>query len=291
MPPKAGDHDLVLAPPRRLGARSGSLLLILSLPALLLLEWSTGDGFSLSLFYLFPVGLAAWNFRVRAGLAIAAMSAGYCIFVALAMHPANAPLAPVLARAGMTVAIFAMFAWVVAQNRRFIERVALMARVDYESGAVSVREFERVADVETRRARLHRRELALVLVEAGATRSALSAPKSFLPTLVAALAPHARDGDVIARIAPRRFAVLLVECSAAEGLAISEAMRETLRTRFDPTLELRLGIAHAGAGSPSAPIQLLERAQRHIEPVSAGPGAPRDKPVGDVPGPVARVMR
>jgi GGDEF domain-containing protein len=109
--------------------------------------------------------------------------------------------------------------------------------------------------------------------------------------LVEALGSHARDGDVIARIGPRRFAILLVECSAADALAISDGMRETLRARFDPALELRLGVVNAGPGNPVGALQLLERAQRHMEPVGSGHGASGDTGVGAFPGPDARVTR
>ena len=122
------DHDLEVAVPRTIGVRVGQAALLVLLPALLVLEWTTGSAFSLSLFYLVPVALAAWNFGYRAGLAIAAVAAGYCVFVAFSMHPAGMRVGPLAWQSATTLAMFMLFAWAVAYHRAFIERASTPKR-------------------------------------------------------------------------------------------------------------------------------------------------------------------
>ena len=265
------DHDLAVARPWSPSARSGKALLLVLLPALLLLEWTAGNAFSLYLFYLVPVSLAAWTFGYRAGFAIAAVSAAYCIFVALAAHPANAPLGLLLWQSVSTLTLFMLFSFVVAHHRSFIDKAVLLARVDVESGALSRREFERLLDAEARRARRYRRPLSLVLVDAGAEGGA---SRGFAADVGEALLKNVRECDCVARIGKRRFALLLVECPETEASHVVARTRELLEHNFERRNVFRFGAVTYGGSSATTPAQLLHLAQAQVSSarVGAAPG-------------------
>ena len=159
-------HDMPVASPWALQPRWGVTLLLLLLPALLLLEWTAGRAFSLYLFYLCPVALAAWNFGYRIGFAIATLAAAYCIFVALTLATPGTPMEPLALQGVSILAMFMLFAFVIAHHRRFVDNAVSAARTDLESGTLARREFHRVLHSEAWRANRYHRPLALVLLEA-----------------------------------------------------------------------------------------------------------------------------
>ena len=250
------DHDLAVARPWSPSARSGKALLLVLLPALLLLEWTAGNAFSLYLFYLVPVSLAAWTFGYRAGFAIAAVSAAYCIFVALAAHAADVPLGLLLWQSVSTLTLFMLFSFVVAHHRSFIDKAVLLARVDVESGALS---------------RRYRRPLSLVLVDAGAEGGA---SRGFAADVGEALLKNVRECDCVARIGKRKFALLLVECPEAEASQVVARTREILERKFERRNVFRFGAVTYGGSSATTPAQLLHLAQAQVSSarVGAAPG-------------------
>ena len=259
------DHDLEVPSPRSVGPNLGKAALLVLLPTLLVLEWITGSAFSLTLLYLLPVALAAWSFGYRAGFAIASVAAGYCIFVAFSMRPVGAALGPVAWQSVTTFAMFAVFAWGVAFHRAFIERVLQFARIDAETGALSNREFTRLLDAEVRRAKRYSHPLAMVIVEASGPRQVMSANRGLPVKLVEVLRARVREGDAIARIGPRKFALALIECPAHEAMNVASRTLEVIETHFDRRISFCFSVAAYGAQSPTTAQQLMQRAERRLD--------------------------
>lgn len=262
------DHDLAVPQPPTLSPRVAKATLLALLPALLVLEWVAGSAFSLTLFYLLPVALAAWNFGYKAGFTIAGVAGGYCVFVAAAVMPAHAPWAPLAWQSGTTLALFALFAWAVAYHRAFIERLVRFARIDSESGALAQREFERALDAETRRARRYGRPLAVVVMEADGPKQAFDA--GFAAKLCDHLRGVLRECDSVARMGPRRFALLLVECPGAEARAVAVGARDGLVRAFDARIAFATSVCAYGAAAPTSAAQILQRVERRLQEVKSG---------------------
>lgn len=271
-PLTADDHDLALGRPLRLSPALAKGVIMVVFPALLVLDWSAGSAFSLTLFYLLPVALAAWTFGYRAGVAIAAVAGGYCVFVAVAMHPPHAPMAPLAWQSASTLALFVVFACAVAYHRAFIDRLIRFARIDAESGALAGREFERMLDAEVRRAKRYNHPLAVVILEANGPKQALAPERAFAAKLTGHLRQALREGDSVARVGPRRFALLLLECPRAEAMGVAERAREGVVRAFDPRIAFTLSVAAYGAASPISAAQLLQRLDRRLGEVKAGTG-------------------
>ena len=102
-----------LAPAERSEPSAGLLLLVLA--ALALLDHLLGADFSLRLFYLMPVALAALVFGRKGGLAVAVICTGFTVFVDGSTHDGGAAELTALAWSGVSsAALFTLFASVVA---------------------------------------------------------------------------------------------------------------------------------------------------------------------------------
>ncbi len=268
-------HELSVAPRWNVGPRMGVAALVILLPLLLVLEWSSGTAFSLHLFYLLPVSLAAWTFGYRGGFATATAAGGYCVFVALAMHPRSAPFAPLLWRATSTLVLFLVFAAAIAYHRAFIDRVVAASRVDFESGALAARELERSLDYEARRAHRYGRPLALAMLEAASDARDTRLPAKIVETL----RRNVRDCDIVGRLSPRRFALVLVECPAADATRIAGRCREALEGALPKGVRFSLGAVSYRGSTPTNAARLLQVAESNMAGAKVGTVAPLAIPI------------
>ena len=247
----ANDHDYKLSPPWSPGPRTGVALLLLLLPSILLLELTSGQGFSLSVFYLCPIALGAWAFGRSIGFGLAAVSGAYSAFVAFNTLGPHEPLSQFYWQSGSTLAVFLLFAFVVSHHRRFIDVVVAHGRIDVESGAVSRREFENVLRSETSRALRYERPFALMLVEAVAAKEGTLTP-SRLESLVATMRQNVHESDCIARLGEGKFALLLVEHTLEDANGAGAMIAGALRARFAGRVGIHAGVVgYMGRGSVS----------------------------------------
>jgi len=259
----ANDHDLRLAPPWTIGPRAGMVLLTLLLPAMLVLEWSSKQAFSLSVFYLCPIALAAWNFGRGAGFAIAGMSGAYSAFVAESVRTAAEPISQVYWQSASTLAVFLIFAFVIAHHRHFIDRVATHGRIDSETGATSRREFDQLLRNEAWRAARYKRPMALVLLEV-VPRKAEELDAGRLESIANTIRRAVQEFDCLARVADNRFALLLVEHKVEDANAVAARVAEALRGAFAARFDFRVGVVcYIGHGHVS-PAKLMIMANDQV---------------------------
>ncbi len=262
------DHDFKLAPPWNPGPRASAMMLMLLLPAVLLLEWLSGQGFSLSVFYLCPIALGAWTFGRNVGFGLAALSAAYSAFVAFNTLAPGAPVSEFYFQSGSTLGIFVLFAFVVAHHRHFIDVMVVHGRVDAKSGALSRREFENVLRVESARATRYKRPFALALVElTGAKDEEVSARR--LESITAMVRQNVHEADSFARLGGGRLALLMVERSAADANMVVGRISGLLRQRFDGKLEVRVGLVSYMGRGPVSPNKLMHAAGDQLRGGSA----------------------
>lgn len=264
------DHDLRIDSPWSIGERSGLILLVALVPAILVLDFVAGRGISLHLFYLVPVALAAWNLGARAGFAIAGAAGAAWAFVAIASRGPADPWGLVAWDILSTVALFLFVARLVARHRGFVDGLRALARLDGETGALSRREFDRLIEAEVRRSRRYRRPMALVLFDLG---EAKGEGRGHIAAAARAMQSQVRDCDSVARLAPRRFAVLLVECKAPEPLAVVERLRLTLMANLAlRKQDLAIAVATYGGSLPASSASLMALAENHINLARSGTG-------------------
>jgi GGDEF domain-containing protein len=262
------DHDFKLSPPWNPGPRTSALLLMMLLPAVLMLEWLSGQGFSLAVFYLCPIALGAWTFGRNVGFGIAMLSAAYSAFVAFNTQSPGAPMGDFYWQAGSTLGIFVMFAFVVSHHRRFIDVMVVHGRVDAESGALSRREFENVLRAESARASRFKRPFALALIELEGTKREQVTGRR-LESITAMVRQSMHEADSFARLGEGRLALLMVERSAADANAIVSRISGLLRQRFEGKLEVRVGLVSYMGRGPLSPNKLMHAANDELRSGSA----------------------
>lgn len=259
-----------MALPRTISERAGVVLLYLLIPGLLILDYHAGREFSLHVFYLAPIGLAAWTFGMGAGLATAGLSSAFFAFVAFAQRFEGQTTGSVWWEVATSAFLFVGCAVIVAQHRRFVSGAAELARIDPESGALSNREFERVLNVEARRARRYSRPFSLALLTDVAKKGK---PKGFIGALVRVATANVREGDTLARLGPAKFAVLMIECPPEQAIVAAERLRKVLTSNF-PALDppgIAVALASYEGRTPLSAGDLLQMVEAKLNTARLDP--------------------
>jgi GGDEF domain-containing protein len=264
------DHDLRIDSPWSVGERSGLFVLVALIPAILVLDYVAGRHFSLHLFYLLPVTLAAWNLGERTGIAIALAAGAAWAFVDIASRAPGDSARTIAWGVFSTLALYLFVAHLVARHRHFVDGLRALARVDGDTGALSRREFDRLLDTEVRRAKRYRRPLALVLFDFGEERSE---KRGHLAAAVRTMMSQVRECDSVARLSARRFAVLLVECKAPEPMLVVERLQETLVDNLQLRKpDLAIAVATYGGSTQTSAASFLALADSHVILAKGGSG-------------------
>ena len=264
------DHDLRIDSPWSIGERSSMLLLIVLVPSILVLDLVNGRGVAMHLFYLIPVALAAWTLGHRAGYAIAGAAGTAWAFVAVSERASTDSSAVIACDVLSTFAMLLFVSHLVARHRGLVDAIRARARVDSETGALSRREFDQLLDAEARRTRRYRRPMALVVFDMGEARGERT---GHIRAVSRSLRGHVRDCDCVSRIAPRRFAVLLVECKAPEHMLVVERLRDALLADLQLQKEnFTIAIATYRGSLPVSAASFLALAENHLNLARSGSG-------------------
>jgi diguanylate cyclase (GGDEF)-like protein len=247
------------------GDRGGMLVLVVLVPVIVVADFLTRREIPMQTLYLFATGLAAWSFGLRAGLAVGLVAALFAAFVGYAARAGAAGIAPVLWEAALGIMLYSAVAWLLARHRAFGDEARAAARIDAESGALSRREFLRLLDGEARRAWRYRRAVAVLLVDVGEAKEAAAKPRQFLPTVARLIREAMRESDAVGRVDALRFAVVLVECPAAEAYLVAERMRAALLANLRvKSGAVAVGMANFEGGEPTTATDLMAQAHSHL---------------------------
>ena len=123
-----------------------------------------------------------------------------------------------------------------------------------------------------RRAKRYSHPLGVVIVEANGSRPALAAQRKMPAQLAELLRGNIRDGDQVARMGPRKFALVLLECPAVEAMNVATRALEKVERCFDKRIGFCFSVAAYGAQSPATAQQLLQRAERRLDIARAAGG-------------------
>lgn len=120
-------------------------ILLVSVVLVGLADYATGAELAFSIFYLFPIGIAAWYVGWRAGIFISIGSA-FCWYVAdvlARIDPYAYPLIPAW-NAGVRLITFLTITILLHEIHEILLRESLHARVDYLTKAANARYFYEV---------------------------------------------------------------------------------------------------------------------------------------------------
>jgi diguanylate cyclase (GGDEF)-like protein len=185
-----------------------------------LLDFATGPEISFSIFYLLPVSLAAWFVSRRIAMLLAVASAITWLLVEQAGDKTYALAWAPLWNAAVRLAFFALTAYLLSELKRHLDRERSLLRLDLLTGARNTQSFREEARFLLKLAARHQQPTALahlVLERFDSASSALGAAEGdrILQTVVMALTLSVRSTDVVGRVAPHEFAILLPQTDLA----------------------------------------------------------------------------
>jgi hypothetical protein len=138
-----------LSGPAKVGLSIGTFLLIALLGCI---DYLTGSEIAFSVFYLFPVGLAAWyvDRRVAVLYSVTSTVTWYFADALTRTQPYSHPSIPIW-NAATRLAMFLSVTGLLTALRDALDRESKSARIDYLTGAVNGRAFYEAVKVELSR--------------------------------------------------------------------------------------------------------------------------------------------
>jgi len=199
-----------------------------------LVDYWTGFDVSFGLFYLIPVGCAAWYLGRSAGLWLALLSSvAWLLANMLTERGGELPTVVVSWNAFTRLGFFAVVAYLLANLHAALERERALARTDHLTGANNSLAFEEALRTEMDRAKRYARQVSLIYLDLDnfkavndqfghATGNRLL--RSIGPVLRASL----RSSDVVGRLGGDEFGILLPETGPDRAGIVAQKIRDAL---------------------------------------------------------------
>lgn len=198
-------------------------------------DYATGEELSSSIFYVLPVGLAAWYGSRRLGvlLGLAASATWYGADLA-AGATYSAAWIPFW-NAGVRLLIFLLIAELLVRLRLALGLQRELAERDSLTGLANGRKFLSVLKAEVSRSHRYRRPLSLVYMDLDGFKavndgSGHATGDDILETVGTILTGSVRATDLPARLGGDEFAVLLPETDAVHAREAGMKVRVVLET-------------------------------------------------------------
>jgi diguanylate cyclase (GGDEF)-like protein len=198
-------------------------------------DYASGAELSLSIFYLFPVGIAAWYVGGKTGIVTSIESAlcWYAADVLARIEPYPSPLIPAW-NAGVRLVTFLTVTVLLTILRTNLDRQSLFARMDYLTGAANSRYlYEAIAG---RISLLQRKErlFSLLYVDVDDFKEVNdvlghAAGDRALQEIAATMRQTVRPADIVGRVGGDEFLIVLPEADARAAEVVSSRIRSALR--------------------------------------------------------------
>lgn len=180
------------------------------------IDYLTGEDFSLSIVYLFPISLAAWFAGTRSGIAMAVLSTAALRYSTL--HTDKLHAHPVIYYWDIFVNLVFFFtiAVILSALRSSFQREQELARTDSLTGVANVRHFLEVAGVELNKALRYNRTLSVAYLDIDNfktmnDRFGHTMGDLLLQVTADTIREHMRKTDVVARLGGDEFSLMLPE--------------------------------------------------------------------------------
>ena len=200
-----------------------------------ILDFLTGYEFSFSVFYVLPISLVTWLTNRRLGLLASLTSAVVWLSADMASgHPYSYPLIP-LWNSLIRCAFFVIITLLLRALKKAMQRESEWARTDHLTGAVNLRYFYELAQMEIDRLQRYGHPFTLVYIDLDEFKTindqfGHTTGDRVLQRIVGSIEMHMRKTDVCARLGGDEFALLLPETDQEFArLAISKIQGELLK--------------------------------------------------------------
>jgi diguanylate cyclase (GGDEF)-like protein len=251
-----------------------------------MIDYLTGPGFSLSVFYLIPVLLVSWYAGKSSGIFISFAGAFVWLVAGLLgkkyhEHPVELYWDDI-----MELVFFLVVTTLISELKNSLQREQLSAKTDYLTGVPNWRHFYEFAEEELSRSLRYHHPLTVVYFDIDNFKvvndtMGHNAGDVLLRLVAATVSKNIRTSDMIARLGGDEFAMLLPESGpeAAEN-AINKAM-DALKEALKDHWPVSFSVGIVTYMTPPATVdELLKKADHLMYSVKmAGKGAIRHQVV------------
>jgi diguanylate cyclase (GGDEF)-like protein len=255
-----------------------TLLALLLIVLISVVDYFTPPEISTSVFYLAPLGLAAWFAGPRSGLAMALLAAGAwtakdIMFRGVAYAEQWILLWNTISR----VIMFSLVAWLFAQVRLTLQREQRLARTDPLTGLLNTRAFYEELSLQLERARRAGQPMTFVYLDLDHFKQ-LNDEQGHqegdraLVTVAEVFRRELRRTDVLGRIGGDEFAMIFPDTDAADTPVLLEKLRVSLNAetaRYQWPITFSVGAITCRTPGPS-PEDLVHAADKLMYEVKAG---------------------
>lgn len=198
-----------------------------------LVDYITGYEIGISLFYLIPIGFAAWFVGISPSIIISFLSV---LTIAAADFMAGKEYAHLLVEFWnllMYLGVFVIYGVLLSSLRKAYEREMENARKDYLTGISNFQGFKELAEREIERSRRHGTVLSVAYIDCDNFKGVNDTfghetGGRVLRVIADTIRSHIRATDMAARIGGDEFVVLLTDISHDISVEFVEKMRHLL---------------------------------------------------------------
>lgn len=221
-------------------------IVIVSLVGLLvvaLADYRSGPAIEVAVFYLPPIGAAAWYVGSRLGIGFAALAAFASMATDWVVMDPPPELRTVVLNGGARFLFFLFAAWIIALVARQNARFSVLAREDPLTGIPNRRAFFEELERALEWGRRHETPLVLAYLDLDDFKQindgigGHAGGDQVLLTLARALRDGTRKVDVVARLGGDEFALILPETDARQAERVIEHVLALVRERIREELE------------------------------------------------------
>jgi diguanylate cyclase (GGDEF)-like protein len=226
---------------------------------------ATGSELAFSIFYFFPIGLAAWYIGWKAGVVISVESAvaWYLADTLARSTPYSHVFIPAW-NAGARLITFLTLTVLLSRLRDALNHERQNARIDPLTGAANSRAFYEGASAHLDRLHRYARPFGILYLDVDNLkvlndRKGHAAGDAALKETVAALKGVVRDGDLVARLGGDEFAVLLQEVDERTLPVVSSRVRAALRDSVGEARHITFSIGALACTSSGCTVDEIVR--------------------------------
>jgi diguanylate cyclase (GGDEF)-like protein len=264
--------DLRRWPPVFVGAASLALIVVVGL-----VDYWTGPEISASVFYLAPVGLAAWYAAGSWGRFVTLVSAAVWYLADMAAgHTYGSAVIPMW-NALVRLVFFLVVEELLRRLRVELDKQQRLAETDARTGLANARRFQEAVESEVARVRRASRPLSLAYLDLDDfkrvnDRFGHAEGDRVLESVAACMRANTRGADLVARLGGDEFAVLLPETDQVQAREVVEKLSHLLRAEVERggwDVGFSVGVV-TSAGAPEDAASLIRSADDLMYEVKRG---------------------
>jgi|AP12_2_1047962.scaffolds.fasta_scaffold03633_3 diguanylate cyclase (GGDEF)-like protein len=224
------------------------------------LDYLTGVEASFALFYLFPVGIAAWWIGARAGVVCSVASAAVWFLANDVLGDQFKSAFLSAWNSSIRLSFFLIVTLLLVRIHAMFVRERGLSRVDFLTGAYNVRAFHEVAEAECLRATRYPQPLTLAYIDLDGFKKVNdqlghNVGDKVLQVVAQTLRGGVRRPDTVARLGGDEFALLLPQTDLAGAQTFLPRLREELLAAMQRN-SWRVTFSIGALTCPTAPASL-----------------------------------